>query len=68
MDTKIKRYLIKYRYCINIKGIELGAGLPVKTIDHWLKGRRQLTEEAIKKLDAFLSNMNYKNEKFISKT
>lgn len=60
MSNKIKAYFEKNTSCLNVRGIELAAGLPPKTLDHFLKGRRPLNEDAAKKIVAVLKQLAYK--------
>lgn len=46
-SSKIKDYLKKNAQCLNIRGIERAAGIPKKTLDHFLNGRRELKREHI---------------------
>ena len=49
MNEKIKVFFEKNTFCLNVRGIELAAGVPPKTLDHFLKGRRPLSEDSAKK-------------------
>lgn len=60
MSNNIKAYFEKNTSCLNVRGIELAAGLPPKTLDHFLKGRRPLNEDAAKKIVAVLKKLSYK--------
>lgn len=60
MSEKIKAFFEKNTSCLNVRGIELAAGLPPKTLDHFLKGRRPLNEDAAKKIVAVLKQLTYK--------
>lgn len=60
MQLKIKKYFDKNASCLNVRGIELAAGVPPKTLDHFLKGRRQLTEENARKIIDVLKLLRYK--------
>lgn len=46
--------------CLNVRGIELKAELPPKTLDHFLKGRRSLNKDATKKIVAVLKQLHFK--------
>lgn len=59
MSNNIKAYFEKNTSCLNVRGIELAAGLPPKTLDHFLKGRRPLNEDAAKKIVAVLKQLAY---------
>jgi len=60
MSNNIKAFFEKNTFCLNVRGIELAAGLPPKTLDHFLKGRRPLNEDAAKKIVAVLKQLAYK--------
>lgn len=60
MQEKIKSFFEKNTSCLNVRGIELAAGLPPKILDHFLKGRRPLNEDAAKKIVAVLKQLSYK--------
>lgn len=56
----IKAYFNESRlHLLNIKGINEAAGLPPKTLDHFIAGRRSLNEEHIKKLLPVLERLGY---------
>lgn len=57
---RIKEHFKKNASCLNVRGVELRAELPPKTLDHYLKGRRSLPEEAKKKIVTVLKEMNFK--------
>lgn len=60
MQEKIKNFFETNGSCLNVRGVELSAGLPPKTLDHFLKGRRPLNEDAAKKIVAVLKKLAYK--------
>jgi len=60
MSEKIKAHFEKNTSCLNVRGIELAAGVPPKTLDHFLKGRRSLNEDTAKKISAVLKKLAYK--------
>lgn len=60
MQEKIKAFFEKNTFCLNVRGIELAAGLPPKTLDHFLKGRRPLSEDAAKKVIVILKQLYFK--------
>ena len=60
MSKTILQYFEKNSSCLNVRGIENAAGLPPKTLDHFLKGRRTLNEEAAKKIVAVLKQLSFK--------
>ncbi len=60
MQELIKAFFKKNTSFLNVRGIELAAGLPPKTLDHFLKGRRPLNEDAAKKIVAVLKQLAYK--------
>ena len=60
MQESVKKYFEKNTSCLNVRGIELAAGVPPKTLDHFLKGRRPLNEDAAKKIIAILKQLSFK--------
>ena len=60
MQEKIKKYFEQNASCLNVRGIELAAGVPPKTLDHFLKGRRPLNDESAKKVAAILKKLTFK--------
>lgn len=60
MSQTILQYFERNGSCLNVRGIENTAGLPPKTLDHFLKGRRPLNEDAAKKIIAVLKQLAYK--------
>jgi len=56
---KIKKYFLENASCLNVRGIELRAGIPTKTLDHFLKGRRELNEDASNKIITVLKKLKY---------
>lgn len=60
MNQTILDYFEKNGNCLNVRGIELRAEVPPKTLDHFLKGRRTLNEDAAKKIVAVLKQLQYK--------
>lgn len=60
MQESVKKYFEKNTSCLNVRGIELAAGLPPKTLDHFLKGRRSLNDDAAKKIIAVLKQLAFK--------
>lgn len=60
MTEKIKDFFEKNASCLNVRGIEIRAEVPPKTLDHFLKGRRQLNGDATKKIVAVLKQLHYK--------
>lgn len=60
MNEKIKVFFEKNTFCLNVRGIELAAGVPPKTLDHFLKGRRPLSEDSAKKIVFILKQLAYK--------
>lgn len=53
--------------CLSVKAIEIEAGLPLKTLAHFLKGRRLLNSEHLETLVPVLVDFGYKpiNEQFL---
>ncbi len=62
MNDQIKKYFSKNASCLNVRGIEIAAGVPTKTLDHFLKGRRTLSADSAKKIVEVLQKMSYKDE------
>lgn len=60
MQECVKKFFEKNTSCLNVRGIELAAGVPPKTLDHFLKGRRPLNEAATKKIVAVLKQLSFK--------
>lgn len=60
MTSEIKKYFEKNASCLNVRGIELAAGVPPKTLDHFLKCRRSLSQDATKKIVAVLKQLSFK--------
>jgi DNA-binding LacI/PurR family transcriptional regulator len=60
MQEKIKNFFESNGSIISVRGVELAAGLSPKTLDHFLKGRRPLNEDAAKKIVAVLKQLAYK--------
>lgn len=56
----IQSYFFKNASCLNVRGIELKAQVPPKTLDHFLKGRRSLNEDAAKKIISVLKELSLK--------
>jgi len=46
--------------CLSVKRLEEEAGLPAKTLDHFLAGRRLLNTDAVDKLIPVLVDFGYK--------
>ena len=60
MNTeKIKEYFAANTACLNVSGIEVKAGLPPKTLDHFLKGRRNLPKNAEEKILNIIKSLTY---------
>ena len=45
---------LKNHQCLSLRCLEKQAGLPIKTLDHYVSGRRELNEDHIKKLEPVL--------------
>jgi len=59
--TNIKEFFTERRQrCLSVKRLEEEAGLPAKTLDHFLAGRRSLNADAIGKLVPVLIDFGYK--------
>lgn len=50
---------LKQRPCLSIRCLEREAGLPTKTLSHWLNGRRELTEHHKSKLIPVLKHYGF---------
>lgn len=48
------------RRCLSVLAIEKEAGVPPKTLAHFLKGRRKLNAGHVEKIKAVLSNFGLK--------
>lgn len=58
--NNIKSYFNERRLkCLSVKSIEEEAGLPLKTLDHFLAGRRELPGHAVEKLLPILRDFGY---------
>lgn len=62
MQELIKAFFIKNASCLNVRGIEVAAGLAAKTLDHFLKGRRTLSDDSAKRIMKVLKKMAFKDE------
>jgi DNA-binding LacI/PurR family transcriptional regulator len=60
MNEKIKKYFEINASCLNVRGIELAAGVSPKTLDHFLKGRRTLSEDSAKKIITVIQQIRFK--------
>ena len=49
------------RRCLSISALEREAGVPQKTLAHFLKGRRKLSARHIERLKLILENFGHKN-------
>ena len=49
------------RRCLSISALEREAGVPQKTLAHFLKGRRKLSTRHIERLKLILENFGHKN-------
>lgn len=61
--NSIKQYFaneIRHR-CLSVSALEREAGMPQKTLAHFLKGRRKLSARHIERLKSILENFGYKN-------
>lgn len=59
MKNNILEHFEKNASCLNVRGIEIRAEVPLKTLEHFLKGRRQLTEDNAKKIIKVLKELKY---------
>ncbi len=59
--ARIKKFFTERRKrCLSVRGLEQEAGIPKKTLDHFLAGRRQLNADAVDKLIPVLVCFGYK--------
>ena len=58
----MKQWLIKHP-CLSLFCIEREAGIPVKTLSHFIKGRRELNQNHIDKLTPILKKYGYQKTK-----
>lgn len=57
----IEQYFTERRKrCLSVKAIEVEAGIPAKTLSHFLKGRRLLNAEHLNTLIPVLVDFGYK--------
>lgn len=56
------KQFFKDRPCLSILCIEREAGIPKKTLEHYLKGRRELNQQHKEKLIPVLEKYGYKND------
>lgn len=56
----IQTYFLRNASCLNVRGIELKSQVTPKTLDHFLKGRRSLNEDAAKKIVSVLKDLSLK--------
>lgn len=61
--NSIRQYFDKdiRRRCLSVSALEREAGMPKKTLAHFLKGRRKLSAKHIERLKMILENFGYKN-------
>ena len=61
--NSIKEYFKRdiRRRCLSVSALEREAEMPAKTLAHFLKGRRKLSEKHITKLKTILENFGFKN-------
>lgn len=59
--NEIKAYFERdiRRRCLSISAIEREAGIPQKTLAHFLKGRRGLSKNHVEKLKKVLGEMGF---------
>ncbi len=62
MDTGFIRAWLKERTCLSLLCLEREAGLPVKTLDHFMARRRELNEQHWQKLEPVLSRYGWKSK------
>lgn len=54
---------LKERPCLSLRCLERESGLPVKTLDHFVSGRRELNEQHKKKLKPVLERYGWEEQK-----
>lgn len=54
---------LKERPCLSLRCLEREAGLPVKTLDHYVSGRRELNEQHQQKLKPVLVRYGWAEKK-----
>ena len=59
--TRIADWL-KERPSISLRGLETEANLPIKTLSHYVNGRRKLSAEHIEKLMPILLKYGFKQQ------
>lgn len=52
---------LKDRPCLSLRCLEKEAGLPVKTLSHFLNDRRELNKKHLEKLVPILTKYGFKN-------
>jgi lambda repressor-like predicted transcriptional regulator len=59
---KIKEFFTDMRKrCLSVRRLEAYAGLPAKTLDNFLAGRRSLSASAVEKIIPVLEEFGYKS-------
>jgi predicted transcriptional regulator len=48
--------------CLSVSALEREAGMPKKTLAHFLKGRRGMSEKHIKRLKEILKNFGFSDK------
>lgn len=54
---------LKERPCLSLRCLEREAGLPLKTLDHYVSGRRELNEHHKEKLKPILNRYGWVEQK-----
>jgi len=53
---------LKERPCLSLRCLEREAGLPTKTLSHYLQGRRELNEQHLQKLTPVLERYGWESK------
>ena len=53
---------LKERPCLSLRCLEKAAGIPTKTLSHYVNGRRKLNAEHIEKLKPVLIKYGFKQQ------
>lgn len=53
---------LKERPCLSLRCLEREAGLPAKTLSHYMQGRRELNEQHLQKLKPVLERYGWESK------
>lgn len=59
MKSKLRQWLIDNKDLIKLSGVEKRAGITSGAINHWIKGRRDIYDEDIKKIIEVIKLIEY---------